>query len=209
MADLFGSYEVETPRASDPVSLADAKSFMGISGTGDDALITSLITTATDLCEQYTKRTTVNTTFKAYFNSFGAGSHIYNGRFSLSVSAPVNLRRSKLQSITSVEYYTGDVLTVLDPSKYYKDNRNDFSSVYPVSGSVWPSIDTRADSVQITFVAGYGASDTDVPQPLRNAIMTHVSWLYEQRGQSEDCAGQVPMNVRNAYNMYRIQDIRI
>lgn len=209
MADLYGTYKITTPRAQDPVALADVKSFMGISTNDDDTEITALITLATDLCEKYTKRTTINTSFTLYLDGFGGINSLYRGRYTINQGSPIELRRSILQSVTAINYYSGDVLTLLSSSKYYRDNSLDYARVFPLTGTSWPAADYRADAVQIEFVAGYGANPSDVPEGLKNAIKTHVSWLFEQRGQPEDCSGGLPANVKMAYDMYRIEDMAV
>lgn len=49
----------------------------------------------------------------------------------------------------------------------------------------------RGDPVQVTFTAGYGAAASDVPQPIRVAILMHVSALYRHR----EAAGQDALEI--------------
>ena len=46
-----------------------------------------------------------------------------------------------------------------------------------VSG--WPSADYVTEAITITFRAGYGDSWNDVPQPIREAIISRVQDLFE------------------------------
>ena len=47
------AYSVVTPAASEPITLTEAKNFLRVDGSDDDALITALISAAREMCEQY------------------------------------------------------------------------------------------------------------------------------------------------------------
>jgi hypothetical protein len=59
-----------TPPAVEPVLLADAKAFLRVSVTTDDALISSFITAARQYCEGYLGRQLINATYKFSFDTF-------------------------------------------------------------------------------------------------------------------------------------------
>lgn len=50
-----------------------------------------------------------------------------------------------------------------------------------VRSRAWPSIGDFPDAIKITFVAGYGATASDVPAPLRQAIKLLAANFYEIR----------------------------
>jgi hypothetical protein len=47
----------------------------------------------------------------------------------------------------------------------------------PAYGSAWPWATSQADAISISFTAGYGDADTDVPENIRTAIALGVSHL--------------------------------
>ena len=64
------AYSVVTPAASEPITLEEAKNFLRVDGSDDDALIGALISAAREMCEQYTRRILVTTTIDEYFDGF-------------------------------------------------------------------------------------------------------------------------------------------
>ena len=119
------SYVLVTPAATTPVTLAEAKEYLRVDSSAEDALITNLINVAVLFCEKYTKRDLVNKTYKTYRDNF---------------SNKITIKKSKLQSITSIQYYdNSDSLVTVFPSVYYFTDEPDFSSIYLKNNQTWPS----------------------------------------------------------------------
>lgn len=61
----------------------------------------------------------------------------------------------------------------------------------------WPETAVRPDAVTVTFTAGYGPAATDVPAPIRAAILLMIGDLYRNRettGIGSGAAGVIPMS---------------
>lgn len=190
------SYEVTTPAAELPVSLAEMKAFLRITASGEDDLITAMIESATDFGELYTKRDFVSKTYLTYRDHF---------------TYEIELRRSKLQSVESVKYLVDDVLTTVASTVYYNTSESDFSRIALVDGQSWPTDgDFRLQAIQISFIAGYGAA-SDVPDDIKTAIMNHVAQMYSNRGDCGDgaCSANLPLQSKLIYNKRRIFDVRV
>ena len=100
----------------------------------------------------------------------------------------IEIRKSKLQSITSIEYYKDDVLTTVDSSIYYFTDESDYSTINLKATEAWPNdADNRKQAIKITFVSGYGATAADVPQGIKSAMLAHIANMYENRGDCIDC----------------------
>ena len=186
------TYTLTTGPAGLAVSLADFKTHLKISGTDQDTELTDILTAAILFGEQYTKRDFVNKTYTTYRDE---------------LSQVGELRRSKLQSVTSIKYLIGGVLTAVDTAIYYNTEETDFSSIELVDGESWPTGgDTRRQAVEVIFVAGYGADETAVPWDIKQAIMQHATNYFKNRG---DCslAGVLPPVAASIYNLNRIKDI--
>ncbi len=93
---------------------------------------------------------------------------------------------SPLVSITSVEYRnTSGDWTTFAAENYEADTKatpgeirfktDDFPDLYEDDGEL------ANDRVRITYVSGYGAAYTSVPEDLQMAILTRVSTLYTHR----------------------------
>ena len=89
--------------------------------------------------------------------------------------------RKPLSSITSVQYIDSAGTTqTWDSSNYTVDTSRDcFHLAYSVS---WPDIRGDANSVIITYISGYGAAASNVPEAARWAILMLVRHWYENPG---------------------------
>ena len=68
-------------------------------------------------------------------------------------------------------------------------------------GQSWPTGLRAANGIEIQYVAGYGSNDTDVPEPLRLAIMQIITFNYENRG---DEKGQFTSLVNSLVAPYKV-----
>jgi hypothetical protein len=195
-----------------PVSLFDVKIWLKVPSTitADDTLITALIKSATATFEKITGRDLINKTYKTYLDSFPCvdGLNYYTG---ISFLVPkyndngIVLRKSKLQSITSIQYYLDGVLTTWDSSNYYITDLPDYSAIYLVADAKFPTnIDIRKQSIVINFVAGYGVNDTYIPEDAKQALLQFITYLYENRG---DCANSRDMQAgMDLFSQFKIID---
>jgi hypothetical protein len=206
---------IVTPPESEPVVLSDAKNWAKVDTDDDDSVITSLITAARMAAEEYMRRTLITTTYKLthdlhgndFYNSLPAGTYdlpimaLYGG-----MPRDVELPKGSIQSISGVTCYLLDNSTqVFDSSNYYLDTAG--NRLVLNFGVIWPPNMRPRAAVEITYVAGYGDDATDVPQPIRTALMIHIASMYEQRGQTQD-AMELPPGARQLYNQYRIMGER-
>jgi len=162
---------VSTAPALEPVTVTEAKTHLHITGTDDDTKIGLLITAARQYLEKYLRRSLINQTFILSLD----------GAPSCSV---LELPMPKLQSITHVRYYdTDDTLQTFSSASYRADTVSYVGRVMLKDGYSWPTvIADRADALQITYVSGYGAATTDVPEAIRQAVFMLVEHWYTNRG---------------------------
>lgn len=195
------TYEVITPPAIYPISLADVKDHLKLDPNDDsqDLYLEFLICSVTKYGESYMKRIFINTKFRTYrdiFNNY------------------IKLRRSKLQSLDLFEYLVNDVFTTVPADLYYNTDETGFSKIVLKADEFYPTdIDDRMQAIKIEFTAGYGEEENDVPCDLRLALLNHIAKVYENRG---DCDADIsttdniekflPQTVLGIYEMYRIRD---
>lgn len=171
------------PPAIEPVTLAEAKAHLRLTGSDDDDYVAAMITAARLQVESATRRLLIDQTWRFYRDDWPPG-----GRLDLPI-APVT-------AVTAVTVYddAGEP-TVLAPGSWLLDAaavpaRLVFTASRPEPGR-------PINGIEIDVVAGYGASGLAVPQPLRLAIMTLVARWYEDR---EGLAyGIVPSRVAGAF----------
>jgi uncharacterized phiE125 gp8 family phage protein len=194
--DTYG-LKISTGPSAAVVATSTAKTWMRISHSDEDSLIASLITRATNYVENETRRQLINATYTFSFDMFPHGDVIYS---------PV----SPLGSVTSITYLDADGASqTLASSVYGVDIIRDPGRIYLKSGQEWPSTLDQDQAVTITAVAGYGASSSDVPEPLIQAVLMLAAHFYEHR-EAVDPKGTtfapVPMGVERLILQYRVAE---
>jgi len=179
-------YEL-TNTPDSPVSLSDAKDFLKISSsiTKDDAIVQNLINTAVAYGELYTNRDFSIKTWEGFFDNLEYEGEPYPF---------IQLNRSPLISVE------GLTVSVSGVDGGYTDFVLKRSSGYSklLFNSTAPSIDsTVAYSFKVSFTTGYAT----LPEGLKTAILEHISFLYENRG---DVPSDMVDQIKSLYHQYRI-----
>jgi len=142
--------------ALEPVTLDEAKLHLRVDGSGEDALITALITAARQAAEVYTRRAFVTQTWRYTCDWLGSA-------FTLP-----------WQPVQSVDEVTVDGIAIPEAS-YELD---------AATGRLRPLVPYEARTlggVAVEYTAGYGDAAADVPAPLRQAILLTIGHWYEHR----------------------------
>jgi uncharacterized phiE125 gp8 family phage protein len=184
---------VETsPPATEPLALDETKGFLRVDQDNDDALVSSLITAARQLCEGYTGRSLVSRGYSLFFDRWPK----------LRV---IELPYPPLLSVAEVNIYAPDnSFITLDPAGYYADTAG--GRIVLADGAVRPRPGRAANGIEIRYTAGYGAAGEDVPAPLRQGMLMLVAHLYEHRGDSPDQA--LPVSCAAAlFRPYRLMGL--
>lgn len=168
---------------------ADVKTFLKVDTTEDDTLIDSLIATARRACEEYTQRAFISQTWRLTRDRFSdrdpdaglsEGYSVGPTPFLVSGATAIQLSRLPVQSITHIKTTdSADVQTTVATSVYGLDAAG--GRLLLKSGQSWPSDLRDEAAVEITTVNGYGSAASDVPQPIRQAIMQYVGAMYANR----------------------------
>ena len=168
-------YILVTPAVAPALELEKVKEHLKETSDDNDSKLICLIKAVTDIAENVTGRDLINKTYKGFLNCFPSCSR-----------RSIQIRKSKLQSITSIEYYLDGILTTFDSANYYITESNNYSTINLVDGKDWPSsIDRRKQAVVITFIAGYGTDTCDIPAGLTQAMLSNLTSLFDNAG---DCA---------------------
>ena len=171
------------PPAIEPVTLAEAKAHLRLTGTDDDDYVAAMITAARIQVETATRRVLIEQTWRIFRDDWPA-----DGTIDIAVAPVV--------SVAAVTVYDAEgEPTVLAPTTWRLDAASSPARLQLVGATPIPG--RTMNGVEIDVVAGYGASGLSVPQPLRLAIMTLVARWYEDR---EGLAyGIVPSRVAGAF----------
>lgn len=192
-------YVLTTAAAALPLSVQDVLEHLKVDSDNaqSDTYYNALISTAAKAAESFTRRDLINKTYTVTFDNWPTGGAI-------------DLRKSKVQSITSFQTYSStgtweDVSTDV----YYLGDQELFGRIYLKSGQRWPSVSGSARNhqrIKVVFVAGYGADADSVPDDLKLAMLNHIAAMNEQRG-DWNVAGSLPVLSKLIYGQYRIMNI--
>ncbi len=221
------TYKVTVPPATLPIDLATVKGYLKVTSTSDDALITSLIESATDFAEKLTRRdfiTRTYATFRDFFPRWCDSEGYYACGFlpvirtntftTFGGNTGFNLRRSPLQSVTSVQYLVDNVLTPVPTTIYYNTLETDYSEVLTLQDQLWPENgDIRLQAITITFISGFGNAPANMPDWIQTGLLQHIAMMYENRGDCMDAGGGcdclrfLPATAKALYLQNRIMNL--
>jgi len=191
--------KVTTAPASEPVTLTELKSSLRITNTAEDTLLTQYISDARMFAENYTGKKFISQTVTSYYD---ANTRSYRGMSDLvddfwdgmregaisqvAGSPDIELEFAPAISVTSIDTIDVDNSeTTYSSSNYYLDNFDESlrpAIVFNDGESINDTGMRISNSIKIVYVAGYGASASDVPHELRRAIIMLAGALWANRG---------------------------
>lgn len=165
---------------------------ISLTGTDDDDDLGALIQAAREFVEQYLRRSLITQTWVLRLDAF---------------PPIIVLPRPPTQSAT-LKYRDGDnTLRTLDVSKYDVDTYGFKGSIIPAFSESWPITRAFRNAVEVTFVAGYGDAQTDIPAPIIHAMKLIVGHYFENRELS--IAGtiitEIPFGVERILSPYKVR----
>ena len=151
--------------ASQLYTLADQKIFSRISTTSEDDFINSLIKAATEDAESFCRIAFLDTVFTAYYDYF---------------PSEIELPKGTVSEIASIKYYdTDNQIQTISESNYDSDLKSKPAIVIPATNYSWPDTYCKQNAVEIEYTAGYGASNTSVPNPILIAVKLMAGTVYD------------------------------
>jgi uncharacterized phiE125 gp8 family phage protein len=179
--------------ASEPVSLAEAKLHLRVDHDDEDILILSLVSAARLHLEHVLGRAFITQGWLYLFDAWPPGH-------------TVNLPLAPVQSIVSVQVYdAGDVAVMLPASTYLLDGLSAPPRLVRRLPTAFPRPGRIANGIEVSFVCGHGSLPSEVPAPLRQAILLLVAHWYEHRQPVEigDAGEVLPTVVTDLIAPYR------
>lgn len=154
-----------TPNKALPLDLSRVANYLRTDLSDDVEGLELLIARAAEEAERYTGRAMLNGTYRYTLSAWPKNAAGY-------VSRIIELPRSPLVSVTSVQYYDDtNTLVTLSTSQYIVATDFEPGCIYLQTDYDWPELTERPDAVQITFVAGSGTKPVDVSPSLRQAML--------------------------------------
>jgi len=153
----------------EPVSLLDAKAHLRVDAADEDTLISSLIITSRLHIEASLGLALITQSWSLFLDAWPGGT-------------TVRLPMRPLQSVSAVQLYAEDEsITPVAASGYYVDGKGVPARLVRLGGTGWPAPKRAANGIEIAFTAGYGNLASDVPEPIRQALMLLIAHWYERR----------------------------
>jgi len=189
----MSSFVEYTAPTSEPVSLAEVKSFLRLTGSDEDSLLEMLVKAAREYAENFTGRQCMTATWDYSIDEI--------------VGNEILLPRSPLQSITSINYYdTTNVLTLWASTNYVVDSSQAPPKITEAYERYWPTTMDKANAVIIRGVYGYTSASL-VPGSLRLAILQLVAHFYENRETiyaGTIISGKVPIGLESLLYSFKV-----
>jgi len=160
----------------------------------DDALLSALITTAREYCENFTRRALATQTIEAYLPAFPG-----EDRFELPLPP--------LQSVTSVKYKdsVGTETTMTVGTYYLVDNESNVGGIVLPYGHTWPNFtEYPVNAVKVRYTAGYNSLNP-LPKAIKQAMCLLIDYWYDNRSAitSGSVSSETEFAVKALLNMYR------
>jgi len=184
------AYQLKTPPASEPVTLSEAKSYLRITDTADDAFINALIIAVRQRFESWAARSLITQTWTLWLDGFPRKSKkdaSSEGYFELPVAyfdkvdRLLDISRPPLQSVVFLQTYDiANTATVFNSFNYLVDTASNPGRVALNQGAVWPTGLRSVNAVEIEFVAGYGNASA-VPDAIKQGILLWIKLLFADK----------------------------
>ena len=154
--------------ALEPVTVEEAKEHLRVDGTHEDVLISSLIVTSRLHIEAALGLSLVSQAWKLVLDAW-------------PMDAVVNIPMRPVIAVNTITVFAADGSgEVIEPANYVVDLASSPPRI-ATQGATWPKPMRAVNGIEIDFVAGYGAMASDVPAPIRHALMLLVAHWYEHR----------------------------
>jgi len=179
-------YQLQSSAAS-PVTLAEAKAALRITGATEDTLIENIIDACTEWGESYTRRSFRAQTWKLLLDEF---------------SDHIEIRRQLVDAITSITHLVSASPVVVTSTVYYLKQTPQGAEVVLASGQSWPTdTDEQEQAIVVNFTT---AAWTRHASLIKEAILKHVAAMYANRGDCVDgqCAASDFAKRSGAISLY-------
>lgn len=156
----------------------------------EDSFLTSLIFTTTEWGERYTNRIFKQVNFEGFFQELSTTQ--YDQNF-------LQIRRSPLNTVTSVEIKTDS--GYVPYTDYKLKFLSSFSRLLFTESITYEK--NEPYPIKVNFSAGY----ENTPEQLKTAILSHIAFLYENRGDTEpEGKLKIPLEIRALYRPFKIMN---
>lgn len=162
----MANWKITTEPTVEPISSAEAKEHLKVTGSGEDSLISDLIKAAREDVELTTGRKLIETTIEEYFDEWPTGD--------------LMLRWGPVASVSAVQYLLDGTYTTVstDTWTYVADVNQD--RIYLKEYQEWPTgIDEQQNSIKVVYVAGISDAASGINEDYRNMVKMKLGFMYD------------------------------
>ena len=168
----YRSLTTLTEPVTEPVSLVEAKAYLRVDNTDEDTLIGTLITAARQWVESYLDRALILRQLVLRFDTFPVEIEL--------PQPPLSSAGTTTAISLTYTLETGTTAT-LSTSEYRIDRTSTPGVLRQNYSGSWPGHLNDYNSIAVTYWAGYGSDEGDIPPAIKNAILLMVGHLFENR----------------------------
>lgn len=182
------------PPSSEPVTLAEMKAHGKIPHNSDDVLLEGLLRSARQWCEHHARLAFMPQSWAVYVSQTPKQNYIV-------------MPRGPLLSVTKVQMIDDkDQLIDLPNENFLADPYIAPPQVFLRDGASWPPMKRPVNSLRVEYVAGFGNTAADVPEPIKLAIKQLALHWYEHRGEAivGDTISHAPLTIEHLLRPYRV-----
>ncbi len=178
------------PPAEEPVTLAAVKSFLRLTASDEDDLLTTMIAAARLFVEGETGLALITQTWRITREGWPSGGVI-------------TLPLAPVQSLSAARVTQNGGAVLLEPTLFALDGKGARPRLAFQPGSL-PVPDVTLGGIALDLVCGYGAASA-VPEPLKQAVLRLVAHWFEQRLPAQDAVRNVPAAIAMLYAPYALR----
>lgn len=162
--------------AEEPLTLAEAKLYLRVDGSSEDALIVDAMQAAREMAEMYMKRSLITQSWKLAYDD--------------ALPDETFLPYGPIISVTNVKIFDEEENETTVNTTIYSLNAAKTTLI--LESQVW------GHRVEVNYQAGYGDASA-VPKPIKQGILLHIAAMYDERSSS----AVIPDGARALYASYR------
>lgn len=179
-----------------PATTAEAKTYLRVDGSYEDARILTMIKAATKRLEHYCDQKFISQDWIQYMDRWpcnvkdewwdgvrqGSIAELY------SQGSVIELLTGPLISVTEFNTYSDNGIAQLFASTNYSvDTASPQGRIGLNKGNLWPTTILRSvNGIEIKFKAGISADADNLPEDIKQAVLIYVASLFEHRGDEVD-----------------------
>lgn len=185
-------HRLVTAPAAEPITRDEVRTLLRDPPTDENGFIDTCLIEARQIFEALTGIACINQTWKLTLDAWpGGGERWWDGYRELPVTELyrggldfVQLPRYPLSSVSAVTTYDLDdaATSVVVADVFLTDTASFPGRLVLRSGQTWPIALRDRNAIEITYVAGFGATAADVPESIRRAIRQVAAYLFDNRG---------------------------